>query len=237
MVGGKGGGLLGIAKTLGSLAIAGIALEKLVEQWGTFQAGGAAGAETLRQQTAAGVPLLSLADAKAALRATQEQLGNPINDLALKLSGTFDQVKATEKALMERIAYLEGGGTGTGKTGGRGDESTAREVKRLGDRQALAARVVAAGGEATASRLAAIMEKNARASASGDDRIAGNIDRLNRTVSAKDFSPTIKVGSPVVNVNTGFTISVRNTRVATATWSRYNTSTRTPTTFEDTARS
>jgi hypothetical protein len=129
------------------------------------------------------------------------------------------------KTYKDRAAGMAGGG--------RGDASTAAEVKRLGEKQALAARIVAAGGKATASRIAAIMEKNARASQSGDDRIAANIGRLDRTLASKNFSPTINVGAPVVNVNTGFTISVRNTKVATASWSRYNVGKRTPTTFED----
>jgi len=201
VAGGKGigGTILGLAKTLGALAIAGIAVEKLFEQWGTFQAGGAAGAETLRQQTAKGVPQLTLADAKAALRNVQEQLGNPINDLALKLSGTFDQVKATEKALTDRIAVLEGGTTG----GGRGDASTAKEVKRLGDIQALAARITAAGGKASAERIAAIMEKNRRATIAVSDSEGRRFATLTTAVQG------IKI-APVVNVTTGFTISIRN---------------------------
>lgn len=219
---------------------------------------------------------------------------------------------------------------------GRGDTSTAREVKRLADQQALAARIVAAGGQATAARMAAIMEKNARTSASGDDRIAGNIDRLNATVATgaglvdasvknlvptinaatgfrtnprptvdmeragiiarikaktgvtpdaarvtavleknrrsaesgddriarrlaglatatkngldktasaasaaaaairdKNFSPVVQVAAPVVNVSTGFTISVRNAQVTTKKYTSYNIGKRTPTTFED----
>ena len=185
-----GGNLLNIAKTLGALAIAGIAVEKLVEQWGAFRSEGAAGAETLRQQTSAGVPQLTLEQARAALTNTREQLGNPINDLALKLSGTFDQVKATEKALVDRIAYLERGGTGTGATGGRGDASTAAEVKRLGERQALAARIVAAGGKPTAARITAIMEKNVRTSISNDAREANRFATLGSTVQKSGAATT-----------------------------------------------
>jgi hypothetical protein len=106
-------------------------------------------------------------------------------------------------------------------------------------------RVIEKTGKApTADRVTAILEKTRaaniekfealqRALTSGDDRIAGNIDRLNRTVAGKDWNPTINVGAPVVNVNTGFTISVRNTRVATSVWSKYNAGGRTPTSFEE----
>lgn len=113
------------------------------------------------------------------------------------------------KTYKDRAAGMAGGG--------RGDSATAKEVKRLGDIQALAARITAAGGKASADRIAAIMEKNARATTSGDDRIVAQISRLNSTVASKDFSPTI-------SIRNGFTIttSVRNQRVATAVSSRYS---------------
>jgi hypothetical protein len=246
VTGGKGfgGSLLGAAKALGALAIAGIAVEKLFEQWGTFRGEGAAGAETLRQQTAAGVPQLDREGATAALRNVREQLNNPINDLALKLSGTYDQVKATEKALVDRLAVLGGGVVG----GGRGDKSTADEVKRLGEQMAgmdgVVARAVAAGLAPTKAGIVATMEKNVRATQSGDDRTALRIDSLNSTavreaertgrladatrsglsnvtsaanattaaVRGLQLNPTF---SPVINVNTGFTVRslARNTTI------------------------
>ena len=202
----KGGALFGLAKTIGAGLIAGFAVEKLFEQWGAFRAEGAAGAATLERQTTAGVPQLGLADARAALRNVQEQLGNPINDLALKLSGTFDQVKATEKALTDRIAYLEGGGTGTGATGGRGDASTAAEVKRLGDKQALAARIIAAGGTATADRIDAIMEKNARTTASTNEREARRLATLTDTTRSGLASVVAAANATTAAIRNGFTI-------------------------------
>lgn len=202
----KGGALFGLAKTIGAGLIAGIAVEKLFEQWGAFRTEGAAGAATLQRQTTAGVPQLGLADVRAALRNVQEQLGNPINDLALKLSGTFDQVKATEKALTDRIAYLEGGGTGTGKTGGRGDASTAAEVKRLGDKQALAARIVAAGGEATAARMDAIMDKNARTTASANEREARRLATLTDTTRSGLAGVVAAANATTAAIRNGFII-------------------------------
>jgi len=93
------------------------------------------------------------------------------------------------------------------KGSGRGDTATAKEVKRLGDIQALAARITAAGGKASAERIEAIMAKNVRATESGDTRVAGRIDSMTAAVRA------IKI-APVINVSTYPQITIRN--VATA---------------------
>ena len=99
---------------------------------------------------------------------------------------------------------------------GRGDASTAAEVKRLGERQALAARITAAGGVASAARIQAIMEKNVRATESGDTRVASRIDSLNSAIRAIKIQPKITVPVYVTS-----TVSVRNARVATAVSARY----------------
>jgi len=93
------------------------------------------------------------------------------------------------------------------KGSGRGDTATAKEVKRLGDIQALAARIVAAGGRATAARIEAIMAKNVRATESGDTRVAGRIDSMTAAVRA------IKI-APVINVSTYPQVTIRNVSIA-----------------------
>ena len=67
--------------------------------------------------------------------------------------------------------------------------------------------------------LAAVQAANA----AGDERTASRIGSLDRTLASKNFSPTIKVAAPVVNIRNGFTIttSVRNQRVATAVSAKY----------------
>lgn len=123
--------------------------------------------------------------------------------------------------------------------GGRGDASTAARAKELLAVQALIERVRAKGGGPTSERLAAIMEKNARASKSGDDRTADRLaavakatrDAASATrdtaaaIRAKDFSPTIQVAAPIVNVSTGFTISLRSIATAQRVASTYNVKT------------
>jgi len=99
---------------------------------------------------------------------------------------------------------------------GRGDASTAAEVKRLGERQALAARITAAGGVASAARIQAIMEKNVRATESGDTRVASRIDSLNSAIRAIKIAPVINVPVYVTS-----TVSVRNQTVAMAVRARY----------------
>ena len=99
------------------------------------------------------------------------------------------------------------------KGSGRGDASTAKEVKRLGDIQALAARITAAGGKATAARIAAIMEKNRQATIAASAREATRFATLTAAVRG------IKL-SPVINVSTYPQVTIRNVamanRIATA---------------------
>ena len=154
------GGFTEFMKNLGALTIAAGSLVLLAEQWDKFQKEGAAGAATLRTQTDVGVPQLTLQQARDALRNTQEQLSNPINDLALMLSGTRDEVKRTEKLLQDRIAFLEAGGQPSvekpsGVTGGRGDAGTAARVVQQGIRAGIYERAVAKTGKAPTERALA----------------------------------------------------------------------------------
>jgi hypothetical protein len=211
--GGKGLTFTSLMKNIGALTIAFGSVALLADQWGKFRAEGAAGAETLRQQTAAGVPQLNLAEAIAALRNTQEQLGNPINDLALKLSGTFDQVKATEKALMDRIAYLKGGGSVKPVVLGPPAPAYVGVIERA----------VAKGFAPTKTGIQATLDKNARAAVSGDDRMTARIASLNSAVNSGtrasretatavrniDLRPVVTVPITVVS-----TVSVRGMAVA-----------------------
>jgi hypothetical protein len=141
------GGFTEFMKNLGALTIATGSIVLLAEQWDKFQKEGAAGAATLRAQTDVGVPQLTLQQAQDALRNTQEQLSNPINDLALMLSGTRDEVRRTEKLLQDRIAFLEAGGAPTAVTGGRGDAGTAALVLERGIRAGIAERGFAKSGK------------------------------------------------------------------------------------------
>jgi len=100
--------------------------------------------------------------------------------------------------------------------GGRGDTSTAAEVRRLGERQALAARIVAAGGKATAERIAAVMANNARAAETIDAREASRFATLTGAVRAIKIAPVINVPVYVTS-----TVSVRNQTVAMAVRARY----------------
>lgn len=106
---------------------------------------------------------------------------NPVPDSNLIAAQAWGGVSPTDPNSAIR-QWNERGGLG-GSSGGRGDASTAAEVKRLGERQALAARIVAAGGVATAARITAIMEKNVRATQSGDDRTAARLSSINVAVN------------------------------------------------------
>lgn len=63
------------------------------------------------------------------------------------------------------------------------------------------------------------------ANAAGDERTASRIGSLDRTLASKNFSPTIKVAAPVVNVRTGFTVSIRNINQAGRIASTYSVAT------------
>ena len=130
---------------------------------------------------------------------------NPVPDSNLLAAQAWGGVSPNAPGSAIKQWNDRGGVKGPG--GGRGDASTADEVKRLGVQQALAARIVAAGGRATADRIEAIMAKNVRATESGDTRVAGRIDSMTAAVRA------IKI-APVINVSTYPQISIRN--VATA---------------------
>jgi hypothetical protein len=101
-------------------------------------------------------------------------------------------------------------------------------VAELAAVKALAGRVTAAGGKPTADRLAAIMEKNARASKSGDDRTAQRMASMidatrtglasvtsaaNATTAAVNKWSGFTIPAPVVNTTvtvTGFTVRTLN---------------------------
>jgi len=130
---------------------------------------------------------------------------NPVPDSNLLAAQAWGGVSPNAPGSAIKQWNDRGGVKGPG--GGRGDASTADEVKRLGVQQALAARITAAGGKASADRIEAIMAKNVRATESGDTRVAGRIDSMTAAVRA------IKI-APVINVSTYPQITIRN--VATA---------------------
>ena len=185
--GGGGGGFTNFMKNLGALTIAAGSLVLLAEQWDKFQSEGRVAAETLRTQTDVGVPQLTLQQARDALRNTQEELSNPINDLALMLSGTRDEVKRTEKLLQDRIAFLEAGGQPSvekpsGVTGGRGDAGTAARVVQQGIRAGIYERAVAKTGKAPTERALA-----------GTAHLNENRDIWQRAVTAGMGPPAAKI--------------------------------------------
>jgi hypothetical protein len=111
--------------------------------------------------------------------------------------------------------------------GGRGDKSTADEVKRLGAGMArmdgVIERAVAKGFAPTKTGIQATLDKNARAAVSGDDRMTARIASLNSAVNSGtrasretatavrniDLRPVVNVPITVVS-----TVSVRGMAVA-----------------------
>jgi hypothetical protein len=95
--------------------------------------------------------------------------------------------------------------------GGRGDSSTAAEVKRLGAIQGVISRAEASGRKVDADHVAATVEKNRQAT----ERVASRVGDMIAAVRA------IKIPPPVVNVHTGFTVSIRNIVTANRVASSY----------------
>jgi hypothetical protein len=77
-------------------------------------------------------------------------------------------------------------------------------------------RAVANGLKPTKAGIVATMERNVRATESGDSRVASRIDSLNSAIRAIKIQPKITVPVYVTS-----TVSVRNQTVAMAVRARY----------------
>jgi hypothetical protein len=138
-------------------------------------------------------------------------------------AGTIGAMQASQfVGLMPKWAELAAaaGAKAIVPGGGRGDASTAAEVKRLGDIQGVVARAEASGRKVDAAHVAATMEKNARATADASIRVGDRIATMTSAVRGIKLDPKI-----IVPVYVTSTVSVRNNVIATQVRARYGATT------------